>query len=50
MAGDEVGVKVSEEDVADLEAEFSGIGKILLDIALWVDDDGRCTGLVSEQI
>ena len=50
MAGDEVRVKVSEEDVADPEAEFLGISQILLDIALGVDDDGRPAGLVSEQI
>ena len=36
--------------MADLEAEFLGIGQVLLDIALGVDDDGGRTGLVSEQI
>ena len=50
MAGDEVGVKMGEEDVADLEAEFPGVGQVLLDIALGVDDDGGRAGLVSEQI
>ena len=50
MAGDEVGVEVGEEDVADLQAEFLGVGQVLLDIALRVDDDGGRTGLVSEQI
>src|ERR1017187_8188168 len=50
MAGDEIGVEVGEEDVADLEAEFFGVGQILLDVALRVDDDGSRTGLVSEQI
>src|SRR5579862_1166484 len=50
MAGDEVRVKVGKEDVANLEAGFLRISQVLLNIALWVDDDGRCTGLVSEQI
>ena len=50
MAGDEVGVEVGEEDVADLKAKFLGVGQVLLDVALGVDDDGGRTGLVSEQI
>ena len=50
MPGDEVGVKMGEEYVPDLEAEFLRIGQVLLDIALRVDDDGGRTGLVSEQI
>jgi hypothetical protein len=50
VAGDEVGVKMREEDVANLEAEFFCIGQVLLDIALGVDDDGGRAGLVSEQI
>jgi hypothetical protein len=50
MAGDEVRVKVGEEDVADLEAKFLGIVQVLLDIALGVDDDGGRAGLISEQI
>ncbi len=50
MAGDEVGVEMGEEDVADLEAERFGVGQVLLDVALGIDDDGGGTGLVSEQI
>ena len=50
MAGDEVGVEVGEEDVADLEAKFLGVGQVLLDVALRIDDDGGRTGLVPEQI
>ena len=50
MAGDEVGVEVGQEDVADLQAEFLGVGEVLLDVALRVDDDGGRAGLVSEQI
>jgi imidazole glycerol phosphate synthase subunit HisF len=36
--------------MAYLEAKFFGVGEILLNVALGVDDDGRRTGLVSEQI
>ena len=50
MAGDEVGVEMGEKDVADLEAEFLGVGQVLLNVALRVDDDGGRTGLVSQQI
>ena len=50
MAGDEVGVEVSEEDVADLEAELFGVGEVLLDVALRVDDDRGRAGLVSDEI
>jgi len=50
MAGDKVSVKMGEEYVPDLEAEFPSIGQVLLDIALGVDDDGGRAGLVSEQI
>jgi len=50
VAGDEVRMKVGEEDVADLEAKLLGIGQVVLDIALGVDDHGGRAGLVSEQI
>src|ERR1044071_8110815 len=50
MAGHKVGVEMSEEDVADPEAEFFSIGEVLLDIALRVDYDAGRTGLVTEQI
>jgi hypothetical protein len=50
MSRHEVGVKVGEEDVADLEAKLLGIGQVLLGIALGVDDDGGRAGLISEQI
>jgi imidazole glycerol phosphate synthase subunit HisF len=46
MAGHEVG----EEHVADLEAERPGVGQVLLDVALRIDDDGGRTGFVSDQI
>jgi hypothetical protein len=50
MPGDEVSVEVSEEDMAGLEAKLLGVGQVLLDIALRVDDDGGRAGFVSEQI
>ena len=50
MAGDEVGVEMSQENVPDQEAEFLGVGQVLLNVSLRVDDDGGRTGLVPEQI
>ena len=50
MAGDKIGMEVGEEDMADLKAKFFGVGQVLLDIALGVDDDSGRTGLVSEKI
>ena len=48
VAGDEVRVEVRKEDVADLEAKFGRIVQILLNVALWIDDDRGRTGLVSD--
>ena len=50
VAGDEIGVEVGEKDVADLEAEFLGVGEVLLDVALRIDDDRRRACLVAQQI
>ena len=50
MAGEEVGVEVGQEDMADLKAELLSVGKVLLNVALRIDDDRRRTGLVSKQI
>ena len=50
MAGDKVGVEMGEKDVADLEAKFLGVGQVLLNIALGVDDDRGRTGLVAQQV
>jgi hypothetical protein len=50
VAGDEVGVEMSQEHVPDLEAEIPGIGQVLPDIALGVHDDSGGTGLVPEQV
>ena len=33
MAGDKVGVEMSEKDVADLQSQFLGVGQVLLNIA-----------------
>ena len=43
-------MEVSEEDVADVQAEFIGVRQVLLDIALRVDDDRSRAGLVSDEI
>jgi hypothetical protein len=40
MAGDEVCVEVGQEYGTDVEAEFFGVGEVLLNVALRVDDDG----------
>ena len=50
MAGDEVGMKVGEEDVANLDAERCCIGEVLLDVALGIDDDGGLAGLVGDEV
>jgi hypothetical protein len=50
MAGDEVGMEVGQEDMPDLQDEFLGIRKILLDIALGVDHDAGRAGFVAQQV
>ena len=50
VTGDEVGVEVGEKYVANLEPRFFGVGQVLLNVALRVNDDGGRTGLVCEQI
>ncbi len=50
MTGYEVSVEMREKDVPDLEAEVPGIGKVVLNITLRIDDGSRCTGLVSQQV
>ena len=50
MAGEEVGVEVGEEDVADVHAEFVGVVDVLLDVALGVDHDGGAAGFVGDEI
>jgi hypothetical protein len=50
MAGYEISVEVSEENMPDFEAKFPGIGQVLLNVALRIDDDCGRTGFVPEQI
>ena len=50
MAGHKVGVKVSEEDMTDVEAELFRIGEVLMDIALRIDDDRGRTLFIAEQV
>ena len=50
MAGDEVGVEMSEEDVPNPEGEFFGVRQVVLDVALGVDDDAGRGGFVADQI
>jgi hypothetical protein len=42
VSGDEIGVEVRQEDVADLQAVLGGKRQILIDVALRVD---HCRGL-----
>ena len=50
VTGHEVGMEVSKEDVADLEAKTLGLSQILLYVALGIDDNGRRARFVAEQI
>jgi hypothetical protein len=50
VPGDEIGVKVAQEHVADLETEAIGVCQVLLDVALRIDDNRRRAGLVANQI
>ena len=50
VSGDEVGVKVREDDVTDRQSAFSGERYVLIDVTLRIDD-GRCRRrLVADQI
>ncbi len=50
VAGHKIRVKVREEDVADLQAEFLGVRDILLDIALRVDHDRGSALFIAKQV
>ena len=50
MAGDEVGVKVGEEDVLDLEFILGGEGDVLIDVALRIDDRGNAGLFVTDEV
>lgn len=48
VAGEEIGVEVSEEDVLDLSAELGGLIEVLLDVALGIDDDGGLRSFIGD--
>ena len=48
MPSNEVSMEVGQEDVADFEAKFPSVDKLLVDIALWVDDNRGRSRLVTE--
>jgi hypothetical protein len=50
VSGEEVGVEVGEEDVANFEVELLGIDEVLMDIALGIDDDGGAALLISKEV
>jgi hypothetical protein len=50
MTGEEVGVEVSEEDVADVHAELVGVVDVLLDVSLRINHDGGAAGFVGDEI
>src|SRR5579872_2926095 len=50
VPGDEVGVKVTEKDMTDVQSEFVRVVEVLLNVALWVNYDAGRTGFVSEQV
>jgi hypothetical protein len=50
MAGDEIGVKVRQEDVADLQIVFAGERQVLVHVALRIDDRRRPGLFVADEI
>ncbi len=50
MAGDEIGVKVRKEHVADPAAEPVGVLEILVDVALGVDDSRLANLRIGDQV
>jgi len=48
MPSNEVSMEVGQEDVADFEAKFPSVDKVLVDIAQWVDDNRGRSRLVTE--
>ena len=50
MTGDEIGVEVREEDVANLQAVPFGRIEIPLHVALRIDDDGRPALAVADEV
>jgi hypothetical protein len=50
MAGNEIGVEMGEEDVADLERVLGGEGDVLVRVALRVNNGCRARRLVSDEV
>ena len=50
VAGDEIGVKVRQDDMPNLEAVCAGKGEVLVDVALGIDDDRGVRRLVADEI
>jgi hypothetical protein len=48
MPSNEVSMEMGQEDVADFEAIFLGVDQVLVNIALWVDNNRGRTRLVTE--
>ena len=50
VAGEEIGVEVRFDDPLDVQACGLGVGQVLRDVALWVDDDGPAGRLVANEV
>ena len=50
VAGEKVGVKVGQKDVADLQVPILCFLKVLINVALGVDNDSRPALFVSDQV
>ena len=50
LAGDEVGMKVREEDVLDRETMLGSEREVLINIALRVNDRGGVRPLVADEV
>jgi hypothetical protein len=50
MAGDKIGVQMSEEHVFDVETVLGGKSNVLVDVALRVDDGRDSCGFVTNQV
>jgi hypothetical protein len=50
MAGDEVGVKMGQEHVLDLEIVFGGDGQVLVDVPLGIDNGGGARFFIADQV
>ena len=50
VSGEEVGVEVREQDVLDPAAEALGVGEVLVDVALRVDDGGGTRDGIGDEV